>query len=246
MSALVSQPSGGGAAVLSLQTREIGRVTVIQCAGRIVLGDPSESLRAHVTHLLRDRRALVLHLGEVGFIDSSGLGTIVRLLTATRQSRGDLKLCSVPAPVQKLLKMTTTQRLFDIHETEESAIAAFYGGTGPAPALSAAGPTILCVHKSADVLAYLREFLRAAGYDVHTTSAVHDALLLLRVAPPRLIVLGHEVGSNAERKAAIESACANLPCVALPEDFSSLHAGEAAEALLLKVRTHLPLTSPSA
>jgi anti-sigma B factor antagonist len=117
--------------VLSLNTREVGRVTVISCAGRIVVGQPSDSLRDHVHHLLRDRRALILDLGEVGFIDSTGLGTIVRLLSATRQARGDLKLCSVPSSVQSLLKITTTQRLFDIHDNEEKAVAAFYSGAGP-------------------------------------------------------------------------------------------------------------------
>lgn len=227
--------------MLTLQTREIGRVTVVRCAGRIVLGDPAEALRSHVIHLLRDRRALVLHLGEVGFIDSSGLGTIVRLLTTTRQSHGDLKLCTLPPPVQSLLKITTTQRLFDIHENEESAVAAFYNGAGPAPSTSEDGPMVLCVHKSADVLACLRAFLNAAGYDVQTTSAVRDALLLLRVAHPKLVVLGHDLGSNAERKAAIEAACAHLPCVALPEDFSTLHAADAAEALLGEVRARLPV-----
>ena len=70
---------------LSLETRDVGRVTIVRCNGRIVAGNESESLRSHVTWLLRDRRAIVLHLGEVGFIDSSGLGTIVRSLTSTRQ-----------------------------------------------------------------------------------------------------------------------------------------------------------------
>jgi anti-anti-sigma regulatory factor len=64
---------------LSLETREVGRVTIVRCNGRIVAGSKSES-RSHVTWLLRDRRAIVLHLGEVGFVDS-GLGTIVRSLT---------------------------------------------------------------------------------------------------------------------------------------------------------------------
>jgi anti-anti-sigma factor len=54
---------------------------------------------------LRDRRAIVLHLGEVGFIDSSGLGTIVRSLTSTRQVHGDLKLCNVPEHVRKVLEL---------------------------------------------------------------------------------------------------------------------------------------------
>src|ERR1700730_11836219 len=82
----------GGPLGLSLDTREVGRVTIVRCNGRIVAGSESESLRAHVAWLLRDRRAIVLHLGDVGFIDSSGLGTMVSTLTSTRQARGDLKL----------------------------------------------------------------------------------------------------------------------------------------------------------
>ena len=71
---------------LSLDTRQVGRVTIVRCNGRVVAGGESESLRTHVAWLLRDRRAIVLHLGDVGFIDSSGLGTIVRSLTSTRQA----------------------------------------------------------------------------------------------------------------------------------------------------------------
>jgi anti-anti-sigma factor len=89
---------------LSLETREVGRVTMVRCNGRIVAGGESESLRSHVTWLLRDRRAIVLHLGEVGVIDSSGLGTIVRSLTSTRQVHGDLKLCHVPEHMRKVLE----------------------------------------------------------------------------------------------------------------------------------------------
>ena len=231
--------------MLSFETREIGRVSVIRCSGRIVVGESSDSLRAHVTHLLRDRRTLVLHLGEVGFIDSCGLGTIVRLLTAARQAHGDLKLCSISAPVQSLLKMTTTQRLFDIHESEENAVTAFYRETGSTAPVQPHGPVVLCVHKSADVLAFLRELLRHAGYDVHTTSAVRDALLLSRVVHPKLLVLGQDVGSSADRRTAIKAACAGIPCVSLAEDFSSQHAGEAGAALLAEVRSRLPVgTAP--
>src|SRR6202163_1501640 len=90
----------GGSMLLSLDTREVGRVTIVRCNGRIVAGSESESLRAHVAWLLRDRRSIVLHLGDVGFIDSSGLGTMVSTLTSTRQARGDLKLCDVSEHVR--------------------------------------------------------------------------------------------------------------------------------------------------
>ena len=92
---------------LSLETREVGRVTIVRCKGRLVSGGETEALRAHVAHLLRDRRSIVLHLGEVVFIDSSGLGTMVRTLTSTRQVHGDLKLCDVPEHVRKVLQFPT-------------------------------------------------------------------------------------------------------------------------------------------
>jgi anti-sigma B factor antagonist len=229
------------ARMLSLNTRDIGRVTVVSCSGRIVVGQASDALRDHINHLLRDRRALILDLGEVGFIDSTGLGTMVRLLAATRQARGDLKLCAVPAPVRSLLKITTTQRLFDIHESEENAVAAFYKtGSASVAAPSVQGPHILCIHKSVDVLAYLRELLRNSGYDVQTTTGLGDAMMLLRVDRPKLILLGHDAIASPERKAALISACSNVPCISLSEDFSTQHAGEAAEGLLREIRSHVP------
>src|SRR5271165_1051869 len=165
---------------LSLETREVGRVTIVHCNGRIVAGGESESLRAHVTWLLRDRRSIVLHLGEVGFIDSSGLGTIVRTLTSTRQVQGDLKLCNVPEHVRKVLELSQLTKVFDAHESEENAVAAFYrpGPRAEAPALT--GRSVLCLDANADVLAYLRELLRRKGYDVHTSNHLRDAMILMR------------------------------------------------------------------
>src|SRR6202162_2151656 len=100
---------------LALDTREVGGVTIVHCNGRMVAGGESESLRAHVAWLLRDRHSIVLHLGEVGYIDSSGLGTMVRALTSTRQARGDLKLCNVPEFVRKVLEMSRLTAVFDSH-----------------------------------------------------------------------------------------------------------------------------------
>src|ERR1039458_6757111 len=171
----------GGPLRLSLDTREVGRVTIVRCNGRIVAGGESESLRAHVAWLLRDRRSIVLHLGEVGFIDSSGLGTMVRALTSTRQAHGDLKLCNVPEFVRKVLEMSRLTAVFDSHESEEKAVAAFYRPEARAEAPVPTGRSVLCLDSNADVLAYLRELLRRAGYDVHTSSHRGDALMLMRV-----------------------------------------------------------------
>ncbi len=224
---------------LSLETREVGRVTIVHCNGRIVAGGESESLRAHVTWLLRDRRSIVLHLGEVGFIDSSGLGTIVRTLTSTRQARGDLKLCNVPEHVRKVLELSHLASLFDAHDSEEKAVAAFYR---PGARVEAPAPTsrsVLCVDSNADVLAYLRELLKRAGYDVHTTSHVRDALILMRVTKFDLLVTGPGVGGSPAAQQSFQAACASLPVVELGSNFSTSDAGEACAALLDKIEALL-------
>lgn len=220
---------------LSLDTRKVGRVTIVRCNGRIVAGSESEALRAHVAWLLRDRRAIVLHLGEVGFIDSSGLGTMVRTLTSTRQVRGDLKLCDVPEHVRKVLELSHLNRLFDTHESEETAVAAFYRPGALAEAPISTGRSILCLDCNADVLAYLREVLRTAGYDVHTTSRQSDAVLLMRVTRFDLLLLGPGVAGAPGIQQAFRSACAVVPVIELGSEFSTSEAGEASTGLLAKI-----------
>lgn len=220
---------------LSLDTRDVGRVTIVHCSGRLVAGAESESLRAHITWLLRDRRAIVLHLGEVGFVDSSGLGTIVRTLTSTRQVHGDLKLCNVPEPVRKVLELSHLTKLFETHESEENAVAAFYQPRGHAEEPLSTGRSVLCVASDADVLAYLRELLRRAGYDVHTTSHLRDALTLMRITRFDSLIVGSDVNASPATRQAFQSACVGLPAFELDNDFSTREAGEAGSALLEKI-----------
>ncbi|MGA7908212.1 MAG: anti-sigma factor antagonist [Candidatus Sulfotelmatobacter sp.] len=224
---------------LSLDTRKVGRVTVVRCNGRIVAGSESESLRAHVTWLLRDRRAIVLHLGDVGFIDSSGLGTIVRTLTSTRQVHGDLKLCNVPEHVRKVLELSHLTKLFDTHDSEENAIAAFYRPGAPVDAPVPSGRSVLCLDDQADVLAYLREVLRRAGYDVHTSSRLSDALILMRVTHFDLLLIGPRLSAAPGTHQAFQSACAGLPVIELGSEFSTRDAGEACTGLLEKIEARL-------
>ncbi len=222
---------------LSLDTREVGYVTIVRCNGRIVAGSECESLREHVAWLLRDRRAVVLHLGDVGFIDSCGLGTIVRSLTSLRQAHGDLKLCNLPENVRKVLEMSHLAQLFDSHESEEKAVAAFYGpGTRVAkPVRSGAG--ILCLDRNADVLAHLRVLLLAAGYDVQTTTHPGDALMLTRVTHFDLLVLGPDLTPAARQ--GLHAATGAVPVIELGSEFSTLDAGEAGSALLQEIQSRI-------
>jgi anti-sigma B factor antagonist len=220
---------------LSLDTREVGRVTIVRCNGRIVSGGESESLRTHVAWLLRDRRSIVLHLGEVAFVDSSGLGTMVRTLTSTRQVHGDLKLCNVPEHVRKVLELSHLTKVFDAHESEEKAVAAFYQPRAQAETPVHTGHSVLCLDHNADVLAYLREVLRRAGYEVHTSSHRGDALMLMRITHFDLLLVGPEIMASPNTQQAFQSACAKLPVIELGSEFSTRDAGEAVAGLLEKI-----------
>jgi anti-sigma B factor antagonist len=224
---------------LSLDTREVGRVTIVRCNGRIVAGSESESLRAHVAWLLRDRRAIVLHLGEVGFIDSSGLGTIVRSLTSTRQARGEMKLCNVPEHLRKILELSHLTNLFDAHESEEKAVAAFYHPGPRAETPVHTDRSVLCLDSNADVLAYLRELLLHAGYEVHTSSKLGDALLLMRVTRFDLLLVGPGMNGSPSAQQSFQAACASLPVIELGSEFSTHDAGEAGAGLLAKIEARL-------
>jgi anti-sigma B factor antagonist len=224
---------------LSLDTREVGRVTIVRCNGRIVAGDESESLRTHVDWLLLDRRSIVLHMGDVGFIDSSGLGTMVRSLTGTRRAGGDLKLCNVTEQVRKVLEMSRLTQVFDAHESEEKAIAAFYRPGVAAETPLPIGCSILCVDYNHNVLAYLRELLRRAGYDIHSSCHLSDALILMRVTNFDLLLVGPDLTTSPATRQAFQVACARFPVIELGSEFSTRDAGEAGAALLEKIEAQL-------
>lgn len=157
---------------LLMDTRAVGKVAVIRCNGRIAAGEEAEALRVHVNGMFGNHKDFVLHMGDVGFVDSSGLGTMVRLLSATRRIHGDLKLCNVPPVVAKVLKITNLHALFDTHESEESAVSASYRKASAAEPAASGGRPVVCVEKNGDVLAYVRELMRRAGYEVHTTNSL--------------------------------------------------------------------------
>ena len=208
-------------------------------------GSASEELRAHITWLLRDRRAIVLHLGDVAFIDSSGLGTMVRALTSTRQAHGDLKLCDVPEHVRKVLQLSHLTKLFDAHESEDNAVAAFYRAPAQAEQPVAKGRSVLCIDRNADVVTYVRELLRRAGYDVHTSNNLRDALVLMRVSRFDLVVTGADLAASPVIEKSFREACAQLPLVELGSEFSTLEAGQAATELMEKIATRLQSASAS-
>jgi anti-sigma B factor antagonist len=224
---------------LSLQSRQVGGITVVTCSGRIVDGPEAAVLQQHLNDLLPDRRYIVLDLAEVKSIDSSGLGLLVRLLTRIQAAHGHLKLCGVPANIGEVLRVTRLGTIFESHDTNAEAVAAFYQSAAAPRAPYRFDPVdILCVEKSVDLLAFVRELLIQAGYGVMTTDNLSDALTLLQATQPKLLVIGAELraaGATQTAKRFNELANAVLR-VELPPDFSSVDAGPAADYLLAQVR----------
>ena len=111
---------------VKLNTRQVGDVTVVDVSGRITLGEGSSALR----DLLRDLTAkgdkkILLNLGEVNYIDSSGIGELVSAFTSASNAGGTLKLLSLTKRVQDLLQITKLYTVFDVHEDEAHAIRSF-------------------------------------------------------------------------------------------------------------------------
>jgi anti-sigma B factor antagonist len=224
---------------LQLHNRYVGQVAVIKCDGRIVAGPEAEALDAYINELLLDTRHFVLDLSGVNFIDSTGLGTLVRLLGTTRAVHGDLKLCNVPEAVAHTLRITALHTLLDMHSSEIEAVAAFYKKKAQAADFRS-GTAVLCLDGSEDVLACLRELLRRAGYAPTTASNPFDARVLISATRPALVILGpNPIAQAGGPERAFRQALGGVPLLELDSDFCTNEAGEAAQKLLQEVSSRI-------
>ncbi len=111
---------------MQTDTRQIGDVTVLDISGRITLGEGNVMLREIVRDLAdKGNKRIVLNLGEVSYIDSSGVGELVKTHTTIRNKGGELKLTNLNKRVSDLLQMTRLSAVFDIQKDEASAIKSF-------------------------------------------------------------------------------------------------------------------------
>jgi anti-sigma B factor antagonist len=221
----------------SLESRSVGDITVVTCRGRIVEGDESAALKQRFAQL-PPYPYFVLDLSGVDFVDSAGLGLLVRLLMRIQAANGQMTLCAVPARIREVLRLTHLEKIFVTHETEAAAIEAFYQRPKTADPLYRVKADILCVEASDDVLAYVRQLLGQAGYGVITASHLPDALTLLKAVRPKMVVIGAALHAMRGTLAAdtFSQLASTLSVVVLPPGFSSHDAGEAAQDLLDRVR----------
>src|ERR1700730_5342519 len=117
---------GGFPVSMKISSRQVDGVTIVDCSGRITLGEGSVMLRDSVRELLgKGQKKIVLNLADVNYIDSSGIGELVSAFTTAKNQGGELKRLNLTKKVHDLLQITKLYTVFDVKEDETAAVKAF-------------------------------------------------------------------------------------------------------------------------
>jgi anti-sigma B factor antagonist len=112
--------------MMKTSTRKVDNVTIVDLSGRITLGEGSVVLRDNIRDLIaKGDKKILLNLGEVTYIDSSGIGELVSAFTTVRNQGGELKLLNLTKKVHDLLQITKLYTVFDVKDDEATAIGSF-------------------------------------------------------------------------------------------------------------------------
>ena len=111
---------------LKISTRQVDGVNIVDCSGRITLGEGSVVLRDQVKDLLgKGQKKILLNLGDVNYIDSSGIGELVSAYTTAKNQGGELKLLKLTKKVHDLLQITKLYTVFEVKDDEAAAVKSF-------------------------------------------------------------------------------------------------------------------------
>jgi anti-sigma B factor antagonist len=106
----------------SLKTRKVGEVVLLDMSGRLMSGEPVQSLRTAVRQAVDEgSRKFIFNLGDVSHIDSSGLGELITSYTTIRGRGGDVKLLKLTKRAKDLLQMTKLLTVFECFDDEQLA-----------------------------------------------------------------------------------------------------------------------------
>jgi anti-sigma B factor antagonist len=116
---------------VDFSTRQSNGITIVDLRGRITLGEGSVTLRDTVHDLLsKGQKKILLNLGDVNYIDSSGIGELVSAFTAAKKQDGEVRLLNLTKKVHDLLQITKLYTVFDVKDNEALAIDSFNAPRG--------------------------------------------------------------------------------------------------------------------
>ena len=111
---------------MQIEERAVGDITVLDLKGKMTLGEGDETLKEKVNSLvLQGRRKVILNLADVPYVDSAGLGELVRTYTTISRQDGQLKLLSLTKRITDLLSITKLLTVFDVYDNEADAVRSF-------------------------------------------------------------------------------------------------------------------------
>ncbi len=111
---------------MEIHTRTVGDVHILDISGKIVLGDATRTIRQTISDLLvNGGRKIVLNLKDVNYVDSSGIGELVRTYTSVTREGKQLKLLNLTKKIRELLVITKLLTVFQVYENEQAALASF-------------------------------------------------------------------------------------------------------------------------
>ncbi len=111
---------------MKIETRTVGDVYILDCSGKITLGEGTMAVRNTVRDILKNGgRKIILNLADVNYIDSSGIGELVSSFTTVTNQGGKLHLLSLTKKIQELLAITKLLTVFSVYDDEKAAIASF-------------------------------------------------------------------------------------------------------------------------
>jgi len=111
---------------IEFSTRQADDITIVDLKGRITLGEGSVTLRDAVHDLLsKGKKRILLNLGDVNYIDSSGIGELVSAYTTAKKQGGELKLLNLTKKIHDLLQITKLYTVFDVKDDEALAVESF-------------------------------------------------------------------------------------------------------------------------
>ncbi len=113
-------------AELNITERQAGDVTILDMDGKVTIGEGSVALRTSIRKLLGEgKKKILLNLGSVGYVDSSGIGELVSSFTAVNKEGGSLRLLNLTQKIQDLLAITKLLTVFDVYDSESEALSSF-------------------------------------------------------------------------------------------------------------------------
>ena len=111
---------------MNIESRTVGGVTILDIHGKVTIGEGNVAIREKVGELLNEgNKNILLNLGDVSYLDSSGIGELVSSFTTVSNQGGQLKLLNLTQKLEELLAITKLLTVFDSYDDEQKAVESF-------------------------------------------------------------------------------------------------------------------------